>query len=107
MQPIDHRNATFQDLQAKVTGNRLAVLDSLRRHGASTTRQLADAMGWEVLSVRPRLTELFQLGFVRCLDREGHEGTYEALSGSEARQVHARRQAEAFGTETQEQLTLV
>ncbi len=28
MHPIDHRNATFADLQAKVTGNRLAVLDA-------------------------------------------------------------------------------
>lgn len=101
MLPIDHRNATFQDLQAKVTGNRLAVLEALKRHGAATTRELAHAMGWEVLSVRPRLTELFQLGFVRCLDREHHEGTYEALTGSEARQLHAQRQAEALGTETQ------
>lgn len=107
MQPIDHRNLTFQDLQAKVVGKRLEVLEGLRRYGASTTRQLADAMGWEVLSVRPRLTELFQLGFVRCLDREGHEGTYEALSGSEARQAFTQRQAETLGTETQTQLSLI
>ena len=106
MLPIDHRNATFADLQAKVTGNRLAVLDALKRYGASTTRDLAHAMGWEVLSVRPRLTELYQLGFVRCLEREGHEGTYEALTGSEARQLHAQRQAEALGTETQLGLAL-
>jgi predicted transcriptional regulator len=106
MDPTHHRNLTFLDLQAKVSGNRLTVLEALRKHGPATTRELAGAMGWEVLSVRPRLTELFQLGFVRCLDREGHEGTYEALTSTEARQAHAARQLESFGTETQLPLAL-
>lgn len=106
MQPIDHRNGTFQDLQSRITGHRAAVLDGLKKYGASTTRGLADAMGWDVLSVRPRLTELYQLGFVRLIDSEGREGLYEALTGAEARQLHAQRLAEALGTETQLGLAL-
>lgn len=99
MIPADYRNLTFAEIQGRITGKRLDVLNALRTHGAATTRGLAEAMRMDLLSVRPRLTELYQLGFVRLLEREGHEGTYEALTGVEARAEFARRQAAAFGPE--------
>jgi predicted transcriptional regulator len=107
MIPIDFRQTTFQALQARLTGFRATVLEALREGGPATTRELAKRMSWDLLAVRPRITELFQMGFVRCLDREGHEGTYEALSGAEARQHFQRMQAEAQGEAAQTELALL
>lgn len=87
MKPIDYRNETFASLTERLAGDRLAVLEQLRLHGANTTRSLAALMGWDILNVRPRVTELVQLGFVRCIHTSGHEGVYEARPIAEAEQL--------------------
>lgn len=84
MSPIDYRNITWDGIQNRITGNRAAVLAALRAHGPATTRELAAAMKWDILNVRPRVTELLQLGFVECLDRPGPEGHYLARSDEDA-----------------------
>ncbi len=99
MQPIDYRNATWEEVAARLDKTRAAVYLALQRHGPATTRDLAKAMGWDILNVRPRVTELFQLGFAR-LDLESaqasvREGVYRALSWTEARRDFERRKSEA------------
>lgn len=101
MKPIDYRNATWDDVRSRLTTDRLAVLEALREHGPCTTRELAAEMDWDVLSVRPRVTELVQLDFVEIYvpstptRREGpREGLYMARSNDEAMETfHTRRQA--------------
>ena len=78
MKPIDYRNETFAQVAARIERDRRAVLDALREYGPCTTRGLAKCMGWDVLNVRPRVTELVQLDFADCLDTEGREGIYLA-----------------------------
>lgn len=96
MKPIDYRNATFADLQAMLHDSRLAVLRDLRAHGPATTRELATRSGIDLLTVRPRVTELVQIGFVCLVDGTEHakEGTYRALSDAEAQIVFLNKQAE-------------
>lgn len=112
MQPIDYRNATWEGIAGRLNKDRNAVYMALLRHGPATTRDLARAMGWDILNVRPRVTELCQIGFVVLVPRpaagggahlvedtdrqaSSREGTYEALSWVEARHEFERRKAEA------------
>ena len=79
MKPVDFRNETFSEISDRVEGDRADVLDGLRAHGPCTTRQLAERMGWDILNVRPRVTELVQLGAAEICGAHGHEGEYRAL----------------------------
>lgn len=83
MQTIDFRNETFADLQGRLVDDRLTVLEALQRFGPLTTRQLAMAMEWDILNVRPRITELSQLGTVALCGADGREGVYRALGVGE------------------------
>lgn len=109
MKPIDYRNETFERLQERMNRNRRLVLDALRIHGPCTTRELAARMGWDILNVRPRVTELCQLGFA-VIDEDApgrkSEGTYRALSDAEALALFSER-ARAARSESQTQLKLV
>lgn len=99
MKPIDYRDATFKDIQARLHGDRSSVLEALQIHGPTTTRHLAEAMGCDILNVRPRVTELVQLGLVELVpaDPDGpkREGVYRALTLPEAEALFIRRQKEA------------
>ena len=108
MQPIDYRNATWADVRGRVTRLRQAVYEALLAHGPCTTRELAHAAGLDLLTVRPRVTELIDLGWAELADEDapGHEGIYRALSESDARQLFACRRAEAIGTRVQTELSL-
>lgn len=97
MKPIDFRNTTFRDLQRQVISLRLSVWEALAQHGPCTTRELSRECGLDILTVRPRVTELLQLGFVVCTNdgQGGHEGIYQALTTAEAETLFTARQAEA------------
>lgn len=99
-----HSLMTFKDLQRQLVSLRLSVYDALLEHGPCTTRELATACGMDILTVRPRMTELVQLGFAVCLDSQGHEGRYQALTLAEAEQAHEERQSKL---EHQTEMTLV
>lgn len=96
MQPIDHRNTTFADLQGRLHGLRLAVLADMRQRGQGTTREIAQRSGIDILTVRPRVTELVELGFVCVVGGTEHarEGIYRALSDSEAETAFLAKQAQ-------------
>lgn len=103
MNSIDFRNETFESLQSRLTGLRLMILDAWRAHGRMTTRELAARAGLDLLTVRPRTTELLEMGFLRLVDRRDHEGVYEALTEAEARSAFA---ALTCRRETQSELPL-
>lgn len=85
MKPIDFRNTTFAELQSRITGQRAAATKAWAGHGPGTTAQVAERSGMSVLNLRPRTTELVQLGFV-CLDAvqpAKGEGRYRLRTPSE------------------------
>ncbi len=87
MQPIDYRTANWTDLQALLQGLRLSVLEAWRTHGPGTTREVSQKSGIDILTFRPRTTELYQLGFIMIVEttaHRAHEGEYRALSDGEA-----------------------
>lgn len=86
MKPIDFRNETWADVQKRVQGQRLFVYQALLAHGPATTRALARAMQTDILTVRPRITELYQIGLCRLAavpTANGGEGIYEAIPMAE------------------------
>lgn len=84
----------WQAVQAHLTSHRLAVYTALSHRGESTSRKLANYMDEDVLTIRPRLTELMQLGFVILTGKVGHEGTYRACSQDEAKRNWDQAQAQ-------------
>lgn len=78
MKPIDLRNANFADLKPLLTAQREAVHRTWLAHGPGTTREVATRAGMDLLSFRPRSTELFQLGLLALDGHAGHDGIYAA-----------------------------
>lgn len=66
MKPVDFRNETFASIHNRIAGSRAAVYAAWAKHGPCTTEQLAERSKLSILSLRPRTTELVQLGFL-CL----------------------------------------
>lgn len=103
MIPIDFRNATFESLQAGMTRAQRAVLDAWEEFGPGTTRNVAALSGIDILTFRPRTTDLVQLGFVvldEVQDRKG-EGRYRALSKWEAAALFLQRKKAATAAQTE------
>jgi hypothetical protein len=99
MKPIDFRNATFADVRNRIIGQRYSVLEAWRVHGPGTTAELAARSGLSILTLRPRTTELVQLGYVMLCEeqRPGHEGTYRVRTDDELVTWLTQRQAIARG----------
>jgi predicted transcriptional regulator len=96
VKPIDFRNATWEQVQEQVIGLRLSVYNALAIAGPCTTRELARRSGIDLLTVRPRVTELYQLGLVELANAEpgGGEGIYQAVPVAVAQaRFEQRRQA--------------
>lgn len=96
MIPADIRNLTWDELRDLVSGPREMIYDWLRAYGPATTRAIAEGTGIDLLTVRPRVCELCQLGFAECLGRRGREGLYGArhLDLAEFRHHEAGREAQ-------------
>ena len=105
MKPIDARNATWEEIVTHVEKERRQVYEAmLKNTQPRTVREIADGLGCELSSVAPRITELYQLGLVRFVDRDGRRGRYQAVPLHEAREAHRAAQANggqllmSFGT---------
>ncbi len=83
MKPIDIRNENFTAIRAGLDERRADVLRQLAVHGPCTTRDLATHSGIDLLTVRPRITELCQMGLVELLRRVGGEGVYGVRTQSD------------------------
>lgn len=95
MSPINYRDATWRDIQGRLCSLRASVYEALLEFGPCTTRELTKYCDIDLLSIRPRMTELVQLGFAVCLDERGTEGTYRALTVTEAEALFTARQLAA------------
>lgn len=78
------------------------ILQDLRMHGPSTTRRVAESTFISILTVRPRMTELAQLGLVEAVDRNEDGAIYQAVP--EWKAAEAWNTARAKETETQARL---
>ncbi len=88
MKPIDYRNETFEQLLARgLVNERLNVYQAFQKHGPGTTRDVARRSGIDILNLRPRATELYQLGFLKLVEgsETGSEGIYRAYTWEEAK----------------------
>jgi hypothetical protein len=93
MKPTDYRDMTWEEVKEHLVEDRLRVYHGLQMWGPCTTRQLAGLIGMDLLTVRPRMTELCQMDFAeerdvpakrRILDRAAREGYYGAVGFDEA-----------------------
>jgi hypothetical protein len=106
MKPIDYRNATFAEIQDRIAGDRLRVLEAWRMHGPCTTEDLAVRSGIPILTLRPRTTELGQLGFLVLMAGGKRGGVYRAASADEALSYFHEQQGAAHGRPVQTNLAL-
>ena len=95
MIPIDYRNANWTELSVRLQGARQQVYKLLQQHGPCTTRELAIASCRDVCSVRPRITELVELGLAACEGGAGKEGRYRAVPLHVAEESFASKCREA------------
>ena len=86
MKPIDYRNETWEGLQERLAGLRLTAWQAWQRYGPGTTREVSARCGMDLLTFRPRTTELYQLGLLAVVPgaEQASEGLYRALTLAEA-----------------------
>ena len=91
------RDANWEQIRDHLAGPRQAVHAWLLANGPATTNMIAEGTGIPLLTVRPRVTELVQLGFAACTGRNcWREGIYAAVTLAQAGAAHqAARTAEA------------
>ena len=106
LSPEQIRDMNWEQLQAHVQGLRQSALALCARFGPGTTREIAAAGGWDVLSLRPRVTELVQLGLLRLVGKRGGEGIYGAVPIGEVRARMEREAADRARPMEQAQLSL-
>ena len=80
MKPVDLRDATFAGIRQTLNADRKAVYTAWIAHGPGTTREVAERCGIDLLTFRPRTTDLFQIGLVELYGAEKtSEGVYRAV----------------------------
>lgn len=84
MKAIDFRNNTFWSLRGELEGLRRRTYSAWRQHGPGTTREIATLSGISLLTLRPRSTELLELGLLEIVSdvegepqRRAREGVYQ------------------------------
>ena len=93
MKPVDIRNENWDSMKDRLSGDRSDVYFALLDAGAVTTRELAQLMSRAVEDIRPRVTELCQVGFAELVDRKGHDGIYQAIPLANAQKAFEERKA--------------
>ncbi len=89
MKATDFRDMTFLELQKYVNSSREKVYQAWLLFGSGTTAELATKSGMSILNVRPRTTDLLQVGLVEVdpIDSgSGTEGRYRAVTMAEWKQ---------------------
>lgn len=81
---MDLRIEHYREVLPTLTGKRAEVYQNLVAFGPSTPCELAARMGWDKCSVRPRLTELVDMGRAQTTgDRREHQYVFEAVHVTE------------------------
>lgn len=97
MKPADLRNATWAEVQDHLTEDLIRVHAAWLEHGPGTTRQVADRSGISLLTLRPRTTDLGDIGMVKLIGRSGTEGIYAYVSPEEAEMAWDGQRSEVRG----------
>jgi len=81
MKPIDLRNANFINVRQGLTQALQDVFAAWELFGPGTTREVAEKSGIDLLTFRPRTTDLFHIGMVElCGSARSTEGVYQAVT---------------------------
>lgn len=84
MTPAQIRDAVWADLQANLNERRRAVYEAFKKYGPATTLQIAAIAGIGLLTLRPRTSELMEMGLLECVGRLPEGGVYKAVEMEEA-----------------------
>jgi transcription initiation factor IIE alpha subunit len=102
----DLRKPQWLEIRDTLAGKCQRVHDALGAHNRFTAKELSVAMGWEVTSVRPRITQLKDAGLVEETgERRNGEHVFRYVSLATAEQ-RARAMSESMtrGVEPAKQL---
>lgn len=105
--PAEIRDAGWEQIRSSwLNDAMMEVHAAYETHGPVTTQGLADLSGINVLTVRPRTTDLMKVGLVECVGRvKGQGGLYQAVPFEKAEAAHEhRRNIEAGNSFTQREL---
>ena len=83
MTTTELRDHNFDSLRATLEHRFGAVYLAWLTHGPGTTRAVAGASGIDLLTFRPRTTDLFHLGLVEMTGSESGNGIYRARTADE------------------------
>ena len=100
MKPIDISHANFEELKGYFDATRKDVHAIWLQVGECTTRRAAICGLRDILTFRPRTTELYQLGLLELVGREGREGVYRARTLDEW-ETHVRQAKTPVGAQQQ------
>lgn len=95
MKPVDYRNENWFTIRNRLEGFRQLVYSALLQQGPCTSRELSERSELDILSVRPRLTELGELGLAECVGGANGEGIYRAISLADAGETWLKRRRES------------
>ena len=79
MTPRDISNENWRNIQEKLQGLREQVYRGMLAVGPQTTCALSELIDIPLLTVRPRVTELCELGLAQPAGRAGRHGLYRAI----------------------------
>ncbi len=84
----DLRHPHYAEVEPSLSGNRQLVYNALVLVGSSTPIELAARMGWDKTSVRPRISELRDMGLVVATGERRHgEHVFHALAVPQQREL--------------------
>ena len=85
MKATDFRDLNFDRLRRDLNRQRASVYAAWQAHGPGTTRHVAGESGIDLLSLRPRTTELMELGLLAVADPDHAraEGIYRVTTPQE------------------------
>lgn len=92
LRPAQLRNLTWLEVRERVSDDMQRVHRAYAEHGPGTTREIAEKSGISLLTLRPRTTDLYQVGMVECIDRRGGEGVYAYRNEAQAEAAEAWKQ---------------
>lgn len=85
MNAIEFRDATFMGIRGSLDAKRASVYTAWMVYGPGTTRRVSGESGIDLLTFRPRTTELLQCGLITVVSGEanGREGVYRVTPEAE------------------------
>lgn len=77
------RRRSYKEAMRDASRLQHAVYAALARRGPHTTIELADLMQMNLLTIRPRMTELLQAGLVKTIGRTRQGALFRACTAEE------------------------